>query len=305
MPIKTPVETTHPISEAERVSEQAALSAIGAHFAGSAGSMRDAYDAMSAMTPIAAGITTEAVDTGAIKGWWVRPAAAPADRAILFLHGGAYVLGSAKAYRGFVSQLVARSGIAAFVPDYPLAPEQPFPAAFDAVAAARSWLGSQGVTQLALIGDSAGGALSLATLGDDRADWPNVSSVVVFSPWIDLTLSGPSFLDPATYDPIFKPAILTAAVEKYLGNADPRDGRASPLYAVPQRLPPLLIQVGTDELLLDDSRRYAAAAAARGGEVRLDIFEGMHHVFQRSTDELASARKALDDSARFLSDHWQ
>lgn len=298
------IETTHPLAESERAAEQALLAAIGAHFAGFTGTMREAYDAMTAMTPIAAGIASETVDGDEVKGWWVRPAGAPTDRAILFIHGGAYMLGSARAYRGFASQMAARTGVAALVLDYPLAPENPFPAAFDAVPAALRWLHGQGFGRVALVGDSAGGALSLAALGVEEPDLPLLSSVVVFSPWIDLTLSGPSLLDPDTHDPIFKPAILTAAVEKYLAGADARDSRASPLYAIPKKLPPLAIQVGTDELLLDDARRYAEGAAARGGKVSLDIYEGLHHVFQRSTEELPSARKALDAAARFLSDHW-
>jgi acetyl esterase/lipase len=298
------IETIHPLPEQERAAEQAVLAAIGAHFAGFTGSMREAYDGMAAKTPIATHITAESVETAEVQGWWVRPADAPPNRAILFIHGGAYMLGSAKAYRGFASQIAARTGVATFVLDYPLAPEHPFPAAFDAVPAALKWLHGQGFGRIALVGDSAGGALSLAALGIEEKDLPVVSSVVVFSPWVDLALSGPSLLDPGTHDPIFTPAILMAAVEKYLGGADAVDGRASPLYAIPQKLPPLAIQVGTDELLLDDARRYAAAAAERGGEVRLDIYEGLHHVFQRSTEELASARNALDAAARFLSDHW-
>ena len=298
-------ETIHPLPESEKPIEQKLLAGIGAHFAGFTGSMRDAYDAMTAQTPIAAGVTMEMVDDAELRGWWVRPIDAPTDRAILFIHGGAYMLGSAKAYRGFASQIAVRTGVATFVIDYPLAPEHPFPAAPDALAKAGRWLQSQGIRQMALVGDSAGGALSLAALGDEASGFPSVSSVVVFSPWTDLTLSGPSLLDPDTCDPIFKPAMLTAAVEKYLAGADPMDGRASPLFAIPEKLPPLAIQVGTDELLLDDARRYAAAAAAQGGEVRLDIHEGLHHVFQRSTEELPSARNALDAAARFLSDHWQ
>ncbi|WFR94097.1 alpha/beta hydrolase fold domain-containing protein [Rhizobium tumorigenes] len=298
------IETFHPLSADERPAEQAALAAIGAYFANATGTMRDAYDNMTAHTPVAAGVTTERVDSPETQGWWVRPEKAANDRAVLFVHGGAYMLGSAKAYRGFASQIAVRSGVSVFVLDYPLAPEHPFPAAFDAAAAAPQWLKAQGYPQIALAGDSAGGAMVLASLAVERLEWPSVSAVIVFSPWVDLTLSGPSLLDPDTHDPVFKPEILAAAVDKYLAGADPRDDRASPLFAIPDSLPPLAIQVGTDELLLDDARRYAAAAATRGGEVRLDIYDGLHHVFQRSTEELPSAGNALDAAAQFLSDHW-
>jgi acetyl esterase/lipase len=298
------VETLHPLSEPERRIEQSVLAAIGKHFAGASGSRREAYDAMSNDTPVTDDVALEAVDRDGVRGWWVQPAGALADRAILFLHGGAYMLGSAQAYRGFASQIASRAGVAAFVPDYPLAPEHPFPAAFDAAVAARRWLGNQGVTQMALVGDSAGGALALAAAHPSAATEPKVASIAVFSPWIDLALSGASFASNDTHDPVFQRQVLTGAVAAYLGGADPRDGRASPLYNVPNDLPPLIIQVGTDELLLDDARRYAKAAAEKGGKVRLDIFEGLHHVFQRATTELPSARRALDDAASFLSVHW-
>lgn len=299
------LETRHALSEDERPIEQAVLSAVSQHFAGFQGSLREAYDAKIAQTPLADGIGVEVVDQEILKGWWIRPAGAPEGKAVLFLHGGAYMLGSAAAYRGFASQIAARTGITTFVADYPLAPEQPFPAAFDSALQARHWLGTQGFRQVAMVGDSAGGALALATLQETDVSLPDVPAVAVFSPWLDLAFTGRSFNDPATRDPIFQPQILTGAAAAYLNGTDPRDGRASPLYAVPARLPPLAIQVGTDELLLDDAIRYARAAAENGGEVRLDIYEGLHHVFQSSTKELPSARRALDAAADFISSHWK
>jgi monoterpene epsilon-lactone hydrolase len=194
--------------------------------------------------------------------------------------------------------------VATFVVDYPLAPEHRFPAAYDAALAARRWLTAEGVDQVALVGDSAGGGLALAAAGELGAGAPAVAAVVVFSPWVDLALTGPSFWDPNTRDPIFKPGRLAASAATYLGGADARDGRASPLYSVSATLPPLAIQVGSNELLLDDARRYAVAAAEKGGEVSLDIFEGLHHVFQQSVGDLPSAGRARDAAGRFLSRHW-
>ena len=298
------LQNLHPLPDEERHIEQAVLAALGQHFASFVGSRREAYDAMTAQTPFAEGVVFQRVDNTQVQGWWARPGAAPDDRAMLFLHGGAYMLGSAEAYRGFVSQIAVRAGVAAFALDYPLAPEHPFPAALDAVVGASVWLRGQGIAQLALVGDSAGGGLALAALGKYPEHAPSVASVVVFSPWVDLALSGASLADPSTHDPIFQPAVLQAAAAAYLDGADPHDGRASPLFAVPEKLPPLLVQVGSNELLLDDARRYAAAAAARGGKVRLDIFDGLHHVFQRSTEKLSSARAALDEAAKFISGQW-
>jgi len=216
----------------------------------------------------------------------------------------AYVLGSAKAYRGLASQVAARAGVAAFVADYPLAPEHVFPAAPKAAAALRRWLGAQEVSQIALVGDSAGGGLALSVLSDATTTSPAIAAVCVFSPWLDLALTGASFVSPDSHDPIFKPEMLAGPAMAYLAGADPKDGWASPLYAVPEVLPPLLIQVGGDEILLDDARRYAQAAAEKGGEVQLDVFEGLHHVFQGSTRDLPSARRALDEVAEFLNRHW-
>jgi len=299
-----PVEIRHALTDAERQIEQSVLADIQRLFSNPAGDQRAVYDAMIALTPIAEGVALEAVDRDGVRGWWVRPAGAPTDRAILFLHGGAYLLGSAEAYRGLASQLAARAGVAAFVADYPLAPEHVFPAAPEAAAAFRRWLGAQGVSQVALVGDSAGGGLALGVLGDTATTLPTIAAIAVFSPWLDLAMTGASITDPDIHDPIFQPPMLAGPASVYLAGADPKDGRASPLYAVPQVLPPLLIQVGGDEILLDDALRYAQAAAAKGGEVRLDVFEGLHHVFQGATKDLPTARHALDAVATFLNRHW-
>jgi monoterpene epsilon-lactone hydrolase len=187
--------------------------------------------------------------------------------------------------------------------DYPLAPEHRFPAAYDAAIRARDWIARSGVGRLALVGDSAGGGLALALQG---VPMPNSSlaGICVFSPWTDLALTGKSFADPSTYDPVFKREVLAGLASSYLGGANPRDGRASPLFSLPNDLAPLYIQVGSDELLLDDSQSYAQQAAQKGGEVRLDVFEGMHHVFQRDVGTLETAAVALCLAAQFINEHW-
>jgi len=300
----TSVETWHALSDDERQIEQAVLAGIHELFSNPTGDQRETYDTLITRTPIADGVTLEAIDRDGVSGWWVRPTGAPADRAILFLHGGAYMLGSAKAYRGLASQVAVRAGVAAFVADYPLAPEHVFPAATEAAAVLRRWLGRQGVSQVALVGDSAGGGLALSVLGDTATTSPAIAAIAVFSPWLDLAMTGASVASPDIHDPIFQPEMLAGPAGAYLAGADPRDGRASPLYDVPEVVPPLLIQVGGDEILLDDARRYAQAAADKGGEVRLDIFEGLHHVFQGATRDLPTARRALDAVAAFLNRHW-
>lgn len=298
-----PIETYHPLSESDRLLKEQVLSEFQTHGKQFKGTLREMYDGLTARTPISAGVTWQQVDEQAIAGWWCQPEEAVTGRAILFIHGGAYMLGSAKAYRGIASQLAARAGAPCFVLDYPLSPEHPFPAAPEATQRAIAWLARQGMSEIALAGDSAGGALALGALSNPQAI-SLTSSVVVFSPWLDLAFEGESFNDPLTNDPVFQRPILTNAAKTYLNGADARHELASPLHAIPDHLPPLALQVGTDELLLDDATRYAHAAASRGGIVCLDIYEGMHHVFQNAV-ELAAARHALDAAATFIDRHWK
>ena len=294
------IEMRHRLNAGDREAVISVLERTQRLFAEFNGSMRAAYDAMTTQTPLADGVDLERVESAGVKGWWIRPDSALADRAILFLHGGAFVLGSATGYRGLASQIAVRAGIDTFVLDYPLAPEHPFPAAHDAAIDALRWLAKTGIRDIALVGDSAGAGLALAVLGADGGRSLNVASVAAFSPWVDLALTGSSARSEETHDPVLTLPILADAAAAYLGSADPTDRRASPLYDVPEHLPPIAIQVATDELLLDDARRYAAAAAQRGNAVQLEIYEGLHHVFQRSTRELASARFALDQIAGFI-----
>lgn len=301
--IHQPVETRHALSDQDRDREVQIIAALHHHFGSFQGSVREAYDAMSEQTPVAPDVVAEHVEQRNVQGWWVRPASSDSRKAILFIHGGGYMLGSAKAYLGLASQLAARTGTATFVLDYPLAPEYPFPAAPDAASRALDWLVRQGIEQIALAGDSAGGGLILGLLGQPLAT-SYVRSVVAFSPFVDLAFRGDSFNNAATYDPVFEKPTLTQAASTYLGDVSPKNGAASPLYAIPQVLPPLAIQAGSDELLLDDARRYADAAAARGGKVHLDIYEGLHHVFQNST-ELSASRHALDAAADFMKGAWK
>lgn len=290
--------TRHPLTAHDRQQVAQSLAELQEHRSNFTGSMREYYDAMCAQTPLAEGVRMEQTDA---SGWWLHPQATRSERVTVFIHGGAYMLGSAQAYRGFASQLAARTGYSTFVLDYPLAPEHPFPAAPEKVIEVLEGLISSGITHISLIGDSAGGALALVAL-----QYPylaaSIRSVVVLSPWTDLTFSGASFNDPEMRDPIFQPAILQGAAKGYLQGHDAQDQRASPLFANPAALPPLLIQVGSEELLLDDATRLATKVAESGGAVQLDIYDGMHHVFQRDI-QLGAARHALDAAAAFIHRH--
>ena len=301
--LKTLVQTNHPLRNGERERQQALFQRNAALMAEFGEDRRGGYAAMAALTPQATGITFSEASTAQASGWWSIPERPTRDRAVLFIHGGGYHLGDAASYRGLTSQLAMRTNCPVFSADYPLSPENRFPAAFEAIVRARSWLGAQGFSQIALVGDSAGGGLALATLSEPLSN-STVASVVVFSPWTDLALTGASFHDPEIQDPIFTPTMLADLAKSYLHGADPKDRRASPIYGIPDQLPPLAIQVGSDELLLDDSRQYAKLAASKGGIVSLDIFAGMHHVFQRDAGSIETADVALDLASQFVSDHW-
>ena len=297
------VETSVPLDPRDRLPESEWRQASAAFWMSAKTDQRTTYDLYLEKTPAAAGVRFEEVTDGRIQGWWARPEAAVAGYGLLYLHGGSYTLGSAKAYRNFASQIAARTNVAAFILEYPRAPEARLPVALELVNEARDWLGTHGVHELALVGDSAGGGLALAALtarGFRDGAIPVVACVAL-SPWTDLNLPGSARDYP---DPVLPIDGMLKSSEAYLGANDPTDPRGSPVFAVPAGLPPLLIQVGTDERLLDDSKRYAAAARARGNPVHLEIWEGMHHVFQAQTDVLRSSNAALDRVARFLREHF-
>lgn len=261
------------------------------------------YATMSAQAEFADDVVIEPVSHDDARGWWIRPATPKPDKAVFFCHGGGYHLGDAKSYLGFASQIAAMTNCAVFSVDYALAPEKRFPAAFEDVSKARKWFVSQGFGQYSAIGDSAGGGLVLATASKELSG-AKLASTVLFSPWTDLSNSAPSFRDPNTIDPVFHPAVLEGLAASYLGGADPRDPRASPLFGTAAWLPAINVQVGSHEILRDDSFRFAQLAAREGVDVRLDIFEGMYHVFQRDIGTLKTARSALEIAARFIGEHW-
>ena len=264
------------------------------------GEPRAVYDKFIAATSIADGVTARQATDDPAPGVWVRPDGAPTDRALLFLHGGGYGLGSAAAYAGLVSQLACRANVAAFILDYPLAPEAKLPVALDLAVDALVRLADSHAA-VAIAGDSAGGGLTLATAARAVQAGIRVAAAAVFSPWTDLSLSGATVLTAT--DPLLDPDYLRTSAAAYVGNASLEDPRASPLFGVMEGLPPLLIQVGTDEVLLDDSRRFAAAVENVDGTVHLEVWEGMHHLFQLNVDQLASARRALDTAGGFVADH--
>ena len=266
---------------------------------------RGPYDDMIGAIPAAVGVSYEKADVGGVPGFWCRPQTATPDTAILYLHGGAYVLGSANAYRHFAGQFAARTGTAAFVPDYGLAPERPFPAGVNDAQSVYRALAAQGIKKIVLVGDSAGGGLSLVLLALAKADTDSGKGLtpracVVMSPWTDLTLTGSSHVKRADEDPFLTQGALQASSALYLGKTDATHPLASPLHGNLAGLPPIQLQVGTSEVLLDDTLLYAEKVRAAGGDAVAHVWEGMPHVFPSSLGLLDAAEQAMAIMADFI-----
>jgi len=265
--------------------------------------LRSFLDTMSAQSPPPAGVTAEKVMAGTAPGEWVQASGQGPERVILYLHGGAYSFGSSVSHRGLAGHLAIAAGARALVLDYRLAPEHPFPAAIDDATAAYRWLLKSGVLpgRVIIAGDSAGGGLSLATMLSLRdAGDPLPAAAFLLSPWTDLAMTGASLTTRAEADPMVSVATMPSLAGMYLGDRDPRTPLASPLYADLHGLPPLLIQVGDDEVLLDDSTRIAERARAFGVDVTLEVWEGMWHVFQQATPIVPEATQAVAKAGAFM-----
>ena len=239
------------------------------------------------------------VSAGGVPAHWLAAPGADADRVLLFLHGGGYELGSLRSDGELAARLGRASGMRVLLPEYRLAPEHPFPAAIDDVLAAWRWLCTdQGLStrSIAVAGDSAGGGLAVALLVAARdAGEAMPAAAVLMSPTVDLSSSGASMTERVDQDPISTPDMLRQFAADYLAGADPRTPLASPLFASLSGLPPLLVQVGTADLLLSDSERLARTAAEAGVDVSLEIGEGLPHVYQimLGTPEAAEATEHI------------
>jgi epsilon-lactone hydrolase len=295
--------TSIPIEDQDIAAARALRIEFARFWSSEKGEPRDIYDKFIGATPMASGVTSREVADDPGPGWWCEPAEADPGRAILFIHGGGYGLGHAGPYRGLVSQIASRARVPAFALEYPLAPEATVGPALELAVTTLGRL-SFGFGSVAVVGDSAGGGLSLATVLEARRRGIAVSSLVAFSPWTDLSLSGASVREFAVSDPLLDVGYLRLSADAYRGAVPLDDPRVSPLFAKDLALPPTLIQVGSDEVLRDDSRRLALATSAAGSRVELEEWQGMHHVFQLNTEQLASARRALDRVASFLGQHW-
>lgn len=264
---------------------------------------RAQYERAEKVFPTPPEVKVERVSAPVAPAEWLRPPGAVAGRVVLYLHGGGYVIGSPRSHRHLAAAIAAAGQASALLLDYRLAPEHPYPAAVDDATAAYRWLLEQGVApgHVVIGGDSAGGGLTVATLLALRdARLPLPAGGICISPWVDLTFSGASYRTRAAVDPIVKRPGIDEMARAYLGATAAQTPLASPLFADLRGLPPLLIHVGSDEVLLDDAVQLADRAKTVGVDATLEVWDRMIHVWHWFLPMLDEAQGAVDGIGRFI-----
>jgi acetyl esterase/lipase len=255
---------------------------------------------------VARDVKSDAVSAGGVKAEWIVPPNAANDRVILYLHGGGYVMGSINTHRAMVARIARASQARALALDYRMAPEHPFPAAVDDATTAYRWLLAQGYKpgKIVISGDSAGGGLTLATviaLRDAGTALP--AAAVPISAWADLEGTGDSVKTRAAGDPMVGLEGLLRMAKMYAGDHDPKNPLISPIHADYRGIPPMLLQVGDAEILLDDSTRVADRAKAAGVKVELEVWPEMFHVWHVFAKILPEGQQAIDRIGAYVLEH--
>jgi monoterpene epsilon-lactone hydrolase len=239
---------------------------------------------------------------------WIVPQHISPGRTILYLHGGSYVAGSINSHRSIATSIAISARARALIIEYRLAPEFPFPAAIEDAKSAYDWLRANGISpkEIIFVGDSAGGGLALALLNliNLKADTMPAMAICL-SPWIDLTEKVEPEIDNSRKDAILNAVNLKKAAKLYLEKEDPKNPLASPIYAELKNLPPILIQVGSDEILLSDSINYANLAKDAGVDICLEIWDDMQHVWQFAGNLVPESRKAISSIGNFIEKRYQ
>jgi epsilon-lactone hydrolase len=264
---------------------------------------RAQYERAERVFPTPPDVAIERVTVPDRPAEWLRPSGARTDAAMLYLHGGGYVIGSPRSHRHLAAAIARAAGTAGLLVDYRLAPEHPFPAAVEDAVAAYQWLLAGGLApgRVVVAGDSAGGGLTVALLLALRdRGLPRPAAGVCISPWVDLTCSGATYATKAAVDPIVTRQSTTAMAQAYAGAHDPKAPLLSPLYADLRGLPPLLVQVGSDEVLLDDALGLGERARAAGVDVTVEEWPAMIHVWHWFLPMLAEAERAIGVIGEFV-----
>ena len=268
---------------------------------------RQRLDEVGSVWPAATDVKLEPVDLGGVPGEWSSVAGSDASRVLMFFHGGGYCSGSIRSHRRLVTEAGRSAGIRTLAVGYRLAPEHPFPAAMEDALTAWHFLRQQGIAarHIAIGGDSAGGGLAVVLNNRLRdADEELPGCVWLVSPWTDLTMSGSTLITKDNVDPIIHKGYLGELADAYVPpGMDRKDPRVSPLYADLKGLPPMLVQVGSAETLLEDATRFAAAAGAADVSVTLEIWPHMVHAWPMWNAGLKPGRSALAHAGAFMRAH--
>lgn len=291
------------MSKQQQLQLDAILRQGGLDTGGDVPTLRAAFNELMAQVPVAPDIQQKPTTIGGVGAIEVTIQGTEPKNVILYFHGGVYVIGTAAASVPLVGDLARRTGAKAITVDYRLGPEHPYPAAVDDAQAAYEGLLGQGIdpAQIALAGESAGGGLAVATLLALRgAGTPLPSCAFLMSPYVDLTLSGETLAEKEAVDPVLTPDGLRIRVPDYVAGADAVDPLISPVFGDLSGLPPLLVQVGSHEILLSDAVRLAGRAATANVPVTLEVTPGVPHVFQGFAALLDEGDAALDRASEFL-----
>ena len=267
---------------------------------------REQYEKFVSQFPVDADMTVERVNAGGVAGEWVSVPGVSKDRVVVWLHGGGYVIGSTRTHRELSGRLSRATGARVLCLDYRLSPENPFPAPVEDAMMAYRWLLSNGTEPKKIMfgGESAGGGLTVSALVALRyVGEPLPAGGVCMSSWADLAHTGNSIKANAAVDPSLTLAGLNAFAQSYLGDRDRRAPLASPLYADLRELPPLLVMVGSVEIILDDSIRLVERAKAAGVDATLEVWEDMPHNWHTYAAILPEGQKAIDRVGEFVRKH--
>jgi len=268
---------------------------------------RNTHEQMGATGEISEDISLEEIMVNGISSVWISTPGVTEENVILYLHGGGYVQGSTNLQKDLVARISRASKSRVLMIDYRLAPENPYPAALEDSVTAYKWLiDNEGINpkNIVISGDSAGGGLTAATLLKLRGlEITLPAAAVLLSPWTDLDMTGDSIRIKRRIDPIVDASGLFFAADLYIGDEDPKNPYISPLYGDLSGLPPLLIQVGSAEAILDDSTRFAEKAKSAGVEVILDVWEDMVHVFQVFAAWAPEIEQAIEKIGEFIQKH--
>jgi len=272
---------------------------------GSIEQRRSEFQSALAQFQPAADVVRQAVDAGGVPAEWITAPGAQQEKVIYYLHGGGYTMGSISTHREVASRLSRAAGARALLIDYRLAPENRFPAALEDAKAGYRWLLSTGVKPIKLViaGESAGGGLTVATLMTLRdSQVPLPAAGICMSPWVDMECLGKSIVTKSSIDPIVRQNDLKMYAKAYLGDGDRRTPLAAPIYGNLKGLPPLLIQVGTAEILFDDATRLAERARLDGVDVVFEPWEEMIHMWHMYP-MLPEGNQAIERIAEFMRNH--